>query len=87
MFRKKMMSLWDFFVPLHHQRQPHKRMQRLLITWILLLTAINSCWAQSRSTKVRNKECPSYIYRVTLRDKQNSPTLLTVLPVFSQDAP
>lgn len=48
-------------------------MQRLLITWILLLTAINSCWAQSRSTKVRNKECPSYIYRVTLRDKQNSP--------------
>lgn len=48
-------------------------MQRLLITWILLLTAINSCWAQSRSTKVRNKECPSYIYRVTLRDKQSSP--------------
>lgn len=33
----------------------------------------DECRAQDRAMRVRNKECPSYIYRVTLRDKQHSP--------------
>jgi hypothetical protein len=47
-------------------------MRRFLLI-IMLVTAVVTCWAQDRAKKVRNKECPSFIYRVTLKDKQNSP--------------
>ncbi|MBO5616700.1 MAG: S8 family serine peptidase [Prevotella sp.] len=47
-------------------------MGRFILTLVILVTAVNGL-AQDRARKVRNKECPSFIYRVTLRDKQNSP--------------
>lgn len=49
--------------------------QRLILTLFILTIGVclHPCSAQDRASKVRNKECPSYIYRVTLRDKQNSP--------------
>lgn len=48
-------------------------MQRFLLICFILMTAIGNGWTQNRGMKKRNKECPSFIYRVTLRDKQNSP--------------
>ena len=49
--------------------------QRLILTILMLTFGMlsNECQAQDRATKTRNKEKPSYIYRVTLCDKQNSP--------------
>jgi hypothetical protein len=47
-------------------------MWRLFFLLTLFVLTGNS-QAQERALKVRNKECPSYIYRVTLTDKQNSP--------------
>ena len=47
-------------------------MRRFLLIMILV-TAVVNCCAQDRARKVRNKECPSFIFRVTLKDKQNSP--------------
>ena len=48
-------------------------MQRFLLICFILMTATGNGWTQNRGMKKRNKECPSFIYRVTLRDKQNSP--------------
>lgn len=46
---------------------------RRYILIITLVTAVVGCWALDHAKKVRNKECPSFIFRVTLKDKQNSP--------------
>lgn len=48
-------------------------MRRYVFILIILFTSISNGWTQQRAMKVRNKECPSYIYRVTLRDKQGTP--------------
>lgn len=48
-------------------------MRSFLLIVIVLIAAMNGGWAQDRARKVRNKERPSFIYRVMLRDKQNSP--------------
>ena len=51
-----------------------KTKELLLILMMLTLGWMsNDCWAQDRAMRVRNKECPSYIFRVCLRDKQGSP--------------
>lgn len=51
-----------------------KTRELLFILMMLILGCTpNDCWGQDRALRVRNKECPSYIYRVSLRDKQNSP--------------
>lgn len=51
-----------------------KTKELLLILMMLTLGWMsNDCWAQDRAMRVRNKECPSYIFRVCLRDKQSSP--------------
>ena len=51
-----------------------KVMHRLLSIFIIMLCMLSvDSQAQERTKKVRNKECPSYIYRVTLRDKLGSP--------------
>lgn len=47
-------------------------MWRLLILLTLFVLTGNG-WAQERTRKIRNKERLSYIFRVTLRDKQESP--------------
>ena len=47
-------------------------MWRLFFILTLFMLS-DSGWAQDRAPKVRNKECPSYIFRVTLRDKQETP--------------
>lgn len=49
-------------------------MKRLLI-FVLILTnwAFTEAVAQDRARKIKNKERPSFIYRVTLRDKQGTP--------------
>ena len=52
-------------------------MRRLLMILLILAAMLtNNCQAQSHAHKVRNKECPSYIYRVCLKDKQESPYTL-----------
>lgn len=50
-------------------------MERLLLILIILTTGMlnSDCLAQDRAARMRNKERPSYIYRVTLCDKQHSP--------------
>lgn len=50
-------------------------MLRLLLILITLTVVSwdNSAWAQDRARKTRNKERPSFIYRVTLCDKNGSP--------------
>ena len=47
-------------------------MWRLLILLTLFVLTGNG-WAQERTREIRNKERLSYIFRVTLRDKQESP--------------
>lgn len=45
----------------------------LFLISLLLSWTPNDGWGQDRAMKKRNKECPSFIYRVTLTDKQHSP--------------
>lgn len=56
-----------------HSRNFKLKMRSIILILTILATAVNNCWAQDRAKKVRNKEYPSYIYRVTLHDKQNTP--------------
>lgn len=48
-------------------------MRRLILCLLLIGGLATKGWAQDRAKKTRNKEYPSFIYRVTLCDKQNSP--------------
>lgn len=49
-----------------------RQLLTLMFTLLLCLAATDGL-AQERTHKVKNKEKPSFIYRVTLRDKQESP--------------